>query len=207
MCFVSAHSLISLILDVSTHRTGIGPEYFGYFSSDGNYTGSDPSSGDIAFYEKHGFFIYPGEDDYYLRPEVLESNFYAWRVTGDQKYVERAGAALESFMYYLPAPSAYAGIDDVDATDSPFIDDMQSFWFAEVLKYLYLTFDDPSNISLDEYVFNTEAHPFKAPPAKEVYGSGTILSTDPSAFKSTSGPLAQVSPAPVVAPKPTASGM
>lgn len=187
--------------------TGIGPEYFGYFSSDGNYTGSSPSDGDIAFYEKHGFFIYPGESDYYLRPEVLESNFYAWRVTGDPKYVERAASALDSFMYYLEVPSSYAGIDDVDATDSAFIDDMQSFWFAEVLKYLYLTFDDPSNISLDDYVFNTEAHPFKAPPAKPVYGSGTPLSTNPSAFKSTSGPLPEVSPAPAVAPKPVASGL
>ncbi|PCH35277.1 glycoside hydrolase family 47 protein [Wolfiporia cocos MD-104 SS10] len=187
--------------------TGIGPEYFGYFSSDGNYTGSSPSDGDIAFYEKHGFFVYPGESDYYLRPEVLESNFYAWRVTGDPKYVERAGDALASFMYYLQAPSAYAGINDVDATDSTFIDDMQSFWFAEVLKYLYLTFDDPENISLDEYVFNTEAHPFKAPPAKEVYGSGTLLQTDPSAFKATTGPLPVVSPAPAVASAAIPSGL
>lgn len=71
-----------------------------------------------------------------MRPEVLESNFYAWRVTGDIKYQERAAAALESFQTWLPAPAGYAGIEDVDATDSDFIDDMQSFWFAEVLKYL-----------------------------------------------------------------------
>lgn len=32
---------------------------------------------------------------------------------------------------------------------------------AETFKYLYLIFDDPGHISLDEYVFNTEAHPFK----------------------------------------------
>lgn len=36
-----------------------------------------------------------------------------------------------------------------------------SYFFAETLKYLYLIFTDPSYISLDEYVFNTEAHPFK----------------------------------------------
>ncbi|KAI0942114.1 hypothetical protein AcW1_009570 [Taiwanofungus camphoratus] len=186
--------------------TGIGPEAFGYFSSDGNYTGSDPSSGDLAFYEKHGFFVYPGDSDYYLRPEVLESNFYAWRVTGDPKYVERAASALNSFLTYLPAPAAYAGIDDVDATDSAFIDDMQSFWFAEVLKYLFLTFDDPSNYSLDDYVFNTEAHPFKAPAAKPVYGSGSLLNTNPSSFKATTGPLPQVSPGVIAAaPSPSPS--
>ncbi|KZT65305.1 glycoside hydrolase family 47 protein [Daedalea quercina L-15889] len=190
--------------------TGIGPEVFGYFSSDGNYTGSSPSSGDIAFYEKHGFFVYPGDSDYYLRPEVLESNFYAWRVTGDSKYVQRAADAVDSFLTYLPTTVAYAGIDDVDATDSAFIDDMQSFWFAEVLKYLYLTFSDPSLISLDDYVFNTEAHPFKAPPAKAVYGSGQILESDPSAFKviSQNGPV--ISPVPSVAqsiPIPSATGI
>lgn len=134
--FLTASRAASLTAPFTPASTGIGPEYFGYFSSDGNYTGSSPSDGDIAFYEKHGFFIYPGESDYYLRPEVLESNFYAWRVTGDPKYVERAASALDSFMYYLEVPSSYAGIDDVDATDSAFIDDMQSFWFAEVLKYL-----------------------------------------------------------------------
>ena len=32
---------------------------------------------------------------------------------------------------------------------------MQSFFLAETLKYLYLLF------SLDEWVFNTEAHPLK----------------------------------------------
>ena len=45
------------------YSTGIGPEVFAYFSSDGNYTGSTPSDGDLAFYERHGFVnIQPGED-------------------------------------------------------------------------------------------------------------------------------------------------
>lgn len=37
---------------------------------------------------------------------------------------------------------------------------MESFFLGETLKYLYLLFsDDPNLISLDRYVFNTEAHP------------------------------------------------
>jgi hypothetical protein len=35
-----------------------------------------------------------------------------------------------------------------------------SFFLAETLKYLYLLFSTPDTISLDTYVFNTEAHPF-----------------------------------------------
>lgn len=38
---------------------------------------------------------------------------------------------------------------------------MQSFFLAETLKYLYLLFSPPSLISLDEWVFNTEAHPLR----------------------------------------------
>jgi mannosyl-oligosaccharide alpha-1,2-mannosidase len=43
---------------------------------------------------------------------------------------------------------------------------MQSFWMAETLKYFYLIFSDPEVISLDDYVFNTEAHPFRIPKVK-----------------------------------------
>lgn len=38
---------------------------------------------------------------------------------------------------------------------------MQSFFLSETLKYLYLLFSPPSVISLDEWVFNTEAHPLR----------------------------------------------
>ena len=36
----------------------------------------------------------------------------------------------------------------------------QSFWLAETLKYFYLLFCPPDVVSLDDYVLNTEAHPF-----------------------------------------------
>ncbi|KAH7910255.1 glycoside hydrolase family 47 protein [Hygrophoropsis aurantiaca] len=150
--------------------TGIGPETFAYISSDGNYTGgAAPTAEQMQFYNEHGYYITTA--DYILRPEVLESNFYAWRVSGDTKYLDNAASAIKSFQDYLPTTVAYTGINDVNNVTSSKIDDMESFWFAEVLKYLYLTFDDPNHISLDDYVFNTECHPFKAPPAKSVYGS------------------------------------
>lgn len=38
---------------------------------------------------------------------------------------------------------------------------MQSFFLAETLKYIYLLFSPPSVIPLDEWVFNTEAHPLR----------------------------------------------
>jgi len=41
---------------------------------------------------------------------------------------------------------------------------MQSFFFAETLKYAYLLFAPESALDLKKIVFNTEAHPFKINP-------------------------------------------
>lgn len=41
------------------------------------------------------------------------------------------------------------------------IDKMETFFLAETLKYLYLLFSPRDVLSLDEWVFNTEAHPFR----------------------------------------------
>ena len=119
-------------------RTGIGPEVFAYISSDGGYTGSDaPTAEQLDFYDQHGYYIlYP---DYILRPEVLESNFYAWRVTGDSKYYDRALSAVKSFNAYITVQNGGAtGLNDVNNVTAGRIDDTSSFWFAEVLKYLYV---------------------------------------------------------------------
>lgn len=125
-------------------RMGIGPEIFAFESEDGDYTGSGQSMtlSQTLFYEKHGFYIIAA--DYILRPEVLESNFYAWRVTGDTKYFDRAANALQQFEKYLKVPgdgiTGYGGRMDVTVADSDRVDDTESFWFAEVLKYLYVFF-------------------------------------------------------------------
>lgn len=78
------------------------------------------------------------QSDYILRPEVLESNFYAWRVTGDTKYLDRAMNAVDGFNQHLTANNAFAGLRDVNSVESAKINGMESFWFAEVLKYLFV---------------------------------------------------------------------
>ncbi|KAF8814741.1 glycoside hydrolase family 47 protein [Phlegmacium glaucopus] len=179
----------------ASDATGIGPEVFAYISSDGNFTGGDPPTADqLAFFNEHGYYITVA--DYILRPEVLESNFYAYRVTGDSKYLDRAASAVNSFNKFLQTPTGFAGLFDVNNVKSDKVDDTESFWFAEVLKYLYLTFDDPNHISLDEWVFNTEAHPFQAPPAKPFYGSTSGSIRPPiGPFKFQTGPsLPLISP-------------
>ena len=55
--------------------------------------------------------------------------------------------------------SGFTGIKDVYQHNPPKDDVQQSFFLAETLKYLYLIFSDDSVVSLDKWVFNTEAHP------------------------------------------------
>lgn len=192
--------------------TGIGPETFAWISPDGDYTGGpSPNADQKSFYNQHGFYV--TTPYYVLRPEVIESNFYAWRATGDKKYYDRAVNVINSFNKYLTLINGdkidgYAGIEDVNDPNTQKIDSSESFWYAEVLKYLYLTFSSPDYISLDEYVFNTECHPFKAPPISIQYGSKTVLpgQSFETGDESESAPLPVVSPVPnVEAPKPAAN--
>ena len=51
------------------------------------------------------------------------------------------------------------GLKDVFQVNPPQDNVQQSFFLAETLKYLYLLFSDDSELPLDQWVFNTEAHP------------------------------------------------
>ncbi len=55
------------------------------------------------------------------------------------------------------------GTPDVTRNPPPHGDTQQSFFLAETLKYLYLVFAPDSVLPLDQWVLNTEAHPFRLP--------------------------------------------
>lgn len=101
---------------------------------------------------------------YVLRPEAIESVFILYRITGDIRLMEAAWGMFTAIEKHTKTSKGNAALIDVlVATDPPKEDRMESFWMAETLKYFYLIFSEPSLISLDEYVLNTEAHPFKRP--------------------------------------------
>uniref|UniRef100_A0A8C7ENL5 alpha-1,2-Mannosidase n=1 Tax=Neovison vison TaxID=452646 RepID=A0A8C7ENL5_NEOVI len=113
--------------------------------------------------------VKPADRHNLLRPETVESLFYLHRLTGDPKYQDWGWEILQSFNAYTRVPSGgYSSISNVqDPLNPQPRDKMESFFLGETLKYLYLLFsDDPSLLSLDAYVFNTEAHPLPiwAPP-------------------------------------------
>ncbi|QKX64228.1 uncharacterized protein TRUGW13939_11401 [Talaromyces rugulosus] len=102
---------------------------------------------------------------YILRPEAIESVFIMYRITGDKELQDAAWRMFTSIEKMTRTEIAHAGIDDVRYIDTRKSDKMESFWLAETLKYFYLIFSEPDLVSLDDYVLNTEAHPFRRPKA------------------------------------------
>lgn len=107
---------------------------------------------------------------YILRPEAIESVFILWRITGDLVWRDIAWDMFEAVAKATDTVYANAAIMDVNAPGGGEKEDyMESFWMAETLKYFYLCFADTGLISLDEFVLNTEAHPFRLSKAKHSF--------------------------------------
>jgi ER degradation enhancer, mannosidase alpha-like 2 len=116
---------------------------------------------------KHG--IEPEEFDYQkqevtyasypLRPEIVESAYYLYHYTGDEKYLQMGKTFFEDTIKYCKTDVAYTGLKSVLSKEKN--DYMHSFFFAETLKYYYLLFAPPKTLDLKKTVFNTEAHPIK----------------------------------------------
>ncbi|KAK4229449.1 endoplasmic reticulum mannosyl-oligosaccharide 1,2-alpha-mannosidase [Podospora fimiseda] len=118
-------------------------------------------------------FVNAQDTRYILRPEAIESIFILYRITGKEEFRDIAWRMWESIVEATGVEGdggggAFSAIGDVTVGkggggDNKKLDSMESFWFAETLKYFYLVFSPPDLISLDEWVFNTEAHPFRRP--------------------------------------------
>lgn len=115
--------------------------------------------------KERDFYIKPADTHNLQRPETVESLYYLYKLTGDEKYRKWGYEIFQSFIKHTKVVSkngkvTYSTLKDVTSLNPLFGDNMESFWLAETLKYLYLLFDDEDKIPLDKYVFNTEAHPF-----------------------------------------------
>lgn len=130
-------------------------------------------------------FLSARDTRYILRPEAIESIFLMYRITGKTYYQDVAWRMFESVVAATETELAFSAIRDVRVLDgglpaegdsgrghhsrhefsttTNMDDSMESFWLAETLKYFYLVFAEPDEISLDEYVLNTEAHPLRRP--------------------------------------------
>ena len=110
-----------------------------------------------------GFTAVP-DKRYILRPEAVESLFILYRVTARRSVADSAWDMFRAIQKATITELANSAVSDVTgpANELPErTDSMESFWMGETLKYLYLIFSDPGLVSLDDFVFNAEAHPFK----------------------------------------------
>ena len=96
---------------------------------------------------------------YHLRPEIVESTYYLYRYTKDEKYLLMGEQLWRDFVKYCRTDDAYAALKNVETKEKA--DTMQSFLFAETFKYFYLLFAPPSTLDFDKVIFNTEAHPIR----------------------------------------------
>ncbi|EEA27164.1 mannosyl-oligosaccharide 1,2-alpha-mannosidase IB, putative [Talaromyces marneffei ATCC 18224] len=108
----------------------------------------------------HGF-TRVDDSSYQLRPEAIESVFVMYRLTGDPSWQEKGWRMFESIEKHSRTSIAHARLENVMDPNPNKNDSMESFWLAETLKYFYLLFSEPELVSLDQYVLNTEAHPFR----------------------------------------------
>jgi len=86
-----------------------------------------------------------------------------YRITGDKSWQDKGWKMFEAIIKATSSDYGHSAIHDVTASEIHQVDEMESFWLAETLKYFYLLYSTPDTVSLDEWVLNTEAHPFRRP--------------------------------------------
>ncbi|XP_057675561.1 ER degradation-enhancing alpha-mannosidase-like protein 3 [Corythoichthys intestinalis] len=93
-----------------------------------------------------------------LRPEFAESTYYLHKATGDPYYLRVGQSIVEKLDAYARVPCGFAAVQDVRTGTHE--DRMDSFFLAEMFKYLYLLFTEKTQlpIDIDDYIFTTEAH-------------------------------------------------
>lgn len=84
-----------------------------------------------------------------------------YRITGDVEWMDKGWQMFEATVRATRTSIANSAVDNVLLEEPRTKDEMESFWIAETLKYYFLLFSEPDVISLDEWVLNTEAHPFR----------------------------------------------
>lgn len=127
-----------------------------------SYARSDTKLGPEAFWFNSGreaVATQLSESYYILRPEVVESYMYLWRQTHDPIYREWGWEVVMALEKHCRTEGGFSGIQDVYSSNPNHDNRQQSFFLAETLKYLYLLFSEDDVLSLEDWVFNTEAHP------------------------------------------------
>ncbi|KAG6909355.1 hypothetical protein DXG01_000955 [Tephrocybe rancida] len=151
----------------SNDGKGLWVEHVKEWERNGRSREGPPGTGKVERAEKGKERDYEAKKkSFLLRPEVeedwsqtIESFYILWRTTGEEVWRERGWSVFEAIEKHARTEFGYASIIDVDQVPVNHKNEMPSYFLAETLKYLYLMFIDDDVLPLNEWVFNTEAHP------------------------------------------------
>lgn len=116
--------------------TGIGPESI-------TWSAAGMTSKQQAQAQEIGFGIV--DPRYQLRPETMESVYYAYRATGDRKYQEWAWEMFVAIVVHTKVRNGFAPLSNVNKIGGGWkFGRQESYFFAELLKYTYLIFAEAS---------------------------------------------------------------
>ncbi|KAM9480164.1 ER degradation-enhancing alpha-mannosidase-like protein 3 isoform 2-T2 [Salvelinus alpinus] len=93
-----------------------------------------------------------------LRPEFAESTYFLYKATKDPYYLEVGRTVLDNLNRFARVPCGFAAMKDVRTGSHE--DRMDSFFLAEMFKYLFLLFAEEEDLpfNVEDYIFTTEAH-------------------------------------------------
>jgi len=108
--------------------TGIGPENWRWYPMDTEPVHEPNTEEQWRQARKWGWWATDAR--YMLRPETVESYFYAYRITGDKMYQAWAWDAFQAYMKATKADHGYAEVQDVTlpAGANNQKDQAESFW-------------------------------------------------------------------------------
>mmetsp|Transcript_166 Transcript_166/g.325 ORF Transcript_166/g.325 Transcript_166/m.325 type:complete len:769 (-) Transcript_166:1192-3498(-) len=102
----------------------------------------------------------PGSSLYPLRPELAESAFFLWQATHDDEW-RQVGREMVHSLRSTRVVCGYATVTDVHSGTVE--DRLDTYWFSETTKYLYMLFADDDELAAygpsDGLLFTTEGHP------------------------------------------------
>jgi mannosyl-oligosaccharide alpha-1,2-mannosidase len=110
-----------------------GVAYFDTWTSVAEHYGLPPEELDYAA----GTVI---DARYWLRPEYANSAFDLWRLTHEDRYRAAAYAHFQALRAHCRISGGYTVLLDVTSSPMKTGDLTPGYWFAENMKYLYLTF-------------------------------------------------------------------
>lgn len=94
-----------------------------------------------------------------LNPEIIESAYYLHRLTGNNRYRKMIEKYWKDINACCRNETAFHAVSDVQTMKAK--DYLATYFYAETLKYFYLASASDDEFNFNDYIFNTEAHPFK----------------------------------------------